>query len=202
MALFAEDKVEPVADHGGSLERARSLFPGAPEPWVDLSTGINPHSYPHGSLSATAFSRLPEVSQAAKLKNAAAICYETASARNVVAAPGTQILLPAVMSLVAPGRAAILSPTYAEHARTAALAGHDILEVSSITELAGASLAVVVNPNNPDGRLMKRAELLALARELQSRGGRVNIVFSASSEITRSAPAVVSVSSSRESEQT
>ena len=25
---------------------ARMLFPGAPEPWIDLSTGINPHSYP------------------------------------------------------------------------------------------------------------------------------------------------------------
>lgn len=159
-----------MADHGGSLERARSLFPDAPEPWVDLSTGINPHSYPHRGLSATAFSRLPEFGEAAKLKNAAAICYGATSAGHIVAAPGTQILLPLVMSLV-PGKAAILSPTYAEHARTAAMAGHDVHEASSVAELAGAELAVVVNPNNPDGRLAKRSELLELARELGGRGG-------------------------------
>ena len=28
--------------HGGSLATARLLFPDAPEPWIDLSTGINP----------------------------------------------------------------------------------------------------------------------------------------------------------------
>src|SRR3546814_10553213 len=46
--------------HGGDLARARALFPEAPEPWVDLSTGINPHSYPYSPLPANAFSRLPE----------------------------------------------------------------------------------------------------------------------------------------------
>jgi hypothetical protein len=28
--------------HGGRLIEARRLFPGAPEPFIDLSTGINP----------------------------------------------------------------------------------------------------------------------------------------------------------------
>ena len=32
--------------HGGALEVARRFAPEAPEPWVDLSTGINPHAYP------------------------------------------------------------------------------------------------------------------------------------------------------------
>ena len=34
--------------HGGSLVQARRLFPGAPEPIIDLSTGINPVAYPIG----------------------------------------------------------------------------------------------------------------------------------------------------------
>ena len=34
------------AHHGGRLGVARSLFPDVPQPWVDLSTGINPRSYP------------------------------------------------------------------------------------------------------------------------------------------------------------
>jgi hypothetical protein len=38
----------------------------------------------------------------------------------------------------------------------------DAAEVSSLGALAGADLAVVVNPNNPDGRRHDKAELLAL----------------------------------------
>ncbi len=36
---------EPLL-HGGDLGAARRLFPGAPEPFIDLSTGINPNPYP------------------------------------------------------------------------------------------------------------------------------------------------------------
>ena len=36
------------------------MFPEAPEPWIDLSTGINPHSYPHSPLPASALARLPD----------------------------------------------------------------------------------------------------------------------------------------------
>jgi cobalamin biosynthetic protein CobC len=88
-----------------------------------------------------------------------------------VPAPGTQILLPLVAALVPPGRASVLAPTYAEHARVAALVGHRVAEVAALRQLAGADLAVVVNPNNPDGRIVARAELLAAAAELRSRGG-------------------------------
>ena len=31
--------------HGGVLDRMRAEFPAAPEPWLDLSTGINPVPY-------------------------------------------------------------------------------------------------------------------------------------------------------------
>ena len=169
--MVTENRAGAVTDHGGSLGRARSLFPDAPEPWVDLSTGINPHSYPHRDLSATAFSRLPEPAEATRLKQTAALCYGAPSARHVVAAPGTQILLPLVMSLVPAGRAVILSPTYAEHARTGGLAGHEVLQARDLAALADADLAVVVNPNNPDGRVTPRADLFELAGKLGRRGG-------------------------------
>lgn len=45
--------------HGGDLDAARRLFPGAPEPWIDLSTGINPVPYPLPPLIASALHRLP-----------------------------------------------------------------------------------------------------------------------------------------------
>lgn len=160
-----------MADHGGSLGRARALFPHAPQPWIDLSTGINPHSYPLFDLPATALTRLPEPARARELAVIAAHAYGALSPDHVALAPGTQILLPRVFSLVKPGRAAILGPTYAEHARTAALAGHTATEVSDFAALADADIAVVVNPNNPDGRVVSRADLLAIAGTLRRRGG-------------------------------
>jgi cobalamin biosynthetic protein CobC len=89
----------------------------------------------------------------------------------VVPAPGTQILLPLVAALVPRGRAAVLGPTYAEFARVAALAGHDVAEVGDIGRLRDADLVVVVNPNNPDGRVSGKDELLDLADALEHRGG-------------------------------
>jgi cobalamin biosynthetic protein CobC len=52
--------LKAVDDHGGSLEKAGALFPDAPKPWIDLSTGVNPHPYPLFSPAATALTRLPE----------------------------------------------------------------------------------------------------------------------------------------------
>jgi cobalamin biosynthetic protein CobC len=164
-------KIGTVDDHGGSLGRARALFPQAPQPFIDLSTGINPHSYPLFDLPATAFTRLPEPGRARDLREVAARAYGAAAAADVVAAPGTQILLPRVMALASPGRAKVLGPTYAEHARAAALAGHSVEDVSDFKDLAGADVAVVVNPNNPDGRIVARPALLDLAGEMAARGG-------------------------------
>ncbi len=160
-----------VADHGGSLARARALFPNAREPWIDLSTGINPHSYPFFDLPATAFTRLPEASRAAELAAVAARAYGAPAGVNVVSAPGTQILLPRVAALIPASRAHVLSPTYAEHRRAAALAGHDVREVTDFDDLFEADLAILVNPNNPDGRIIDRARLLSLAEVMRSKGG-------------------------------
>lgn len=160
-----------MVDHGGSLGRARALFPHAPQPFVDLSTGINPHSYPLFELPATALSRLPEAARLRELARVAAGAYGAPSAENVAVAPGTQILLPRVASLVSPGKALVLGPTYAEHARAAAIAGHAVAEVDDFEALAGAEIAIIVNPNNPDGRVVSRERLLRLAETLRAIGG-------------------------------
>jgi cobalamin biosynthesis protein CobC len=157
--------------HGGDLAAARLQFPNAPEPFIDLSSGINPHAYPVPQVSPDLFARLPQQAALDRLIAAAARAYGAPSADHVMAAPGTQMLLPAVASLVAPGRAAILAPTYVEHARVAALIGHSAREVFDISQLADADLAVVVNPNNPDGRLIASEPLLVLADALKSRRG-------------------------------
>jgi len=169
--MSAEGKSWQAVEHGGSLGTARALFPDAPQPFVDLSTGINPHAYPLFDLPTSALTRLPEPGRLAALVAVAARAYGAPSAHAVVAAPGTQILLPRVAALVRPGRALVLGPTYQEHARAAAIAGHAVAEVTALEQLAEADLAIVVNPNNPDGQVIPRANLLSLAAMLASRGG-------------------------------
>jgi cobalamin biosynthesis protein CobC len=157
--------------HGGDLTAARRRFPDAPEPFIDLSTGINPHSYPLPQMSHEVFAWLPEPAALERLAAIAGRVYGTQSPDQVAPAPGTQILLPSVFALVPAGRAAVLGPTYAEHARVALLVGHQTREATDIDDLADADLAVVVNPNNPDGRVVGKDGLLALADDKRRRGG-------------------------------
>src|SRR6202163_3961332 len=136
-------------ENGGDLGAARLLFPGAPEPFIDLSTGINPYPYPIPQLSPDLFTRLPGQAALDRLAAMAAQAYGAPSAAHVVPAPGTQILLPLVAALVRPGRAAVLGPTYAKHVRAAAGIGHRVEKVAALARLKNLDLAVVVNPNNP-----------------------------------------------------
>jgi len=122
-------------------------------------------------LSPDLLARLPEPAALARLAMAAATAYGALTPRHVVAAPGTQILLLPVAALLPPGRAAVLGPTYAEFSRVAALAGHNVAEVGDIGQLKDVDLAVVVNPNNPDGRVFNKRELLDLADARTRRGG-------------------------------
>ena len=160
----------PLA-HGGDLVAARRLFPNAPEPFIDPSTGINPYSYPLPPLPTDCFTRLPDRAAVGALAATAARAYGAPSEGCVVPAPGTQILLTQVAALATRGRAVILGPTYAEHAHAAQLIGHETIEVSDPNLLRSANLAVVVNPNNPDGRILHKPLLLDIAAELHRRGG-------------------------------
>src|SRR5215471_1427196 len=90
-AIALTDTLAPLP-HGGDLAAARLLFPGAPEPFVDLSTGINPHSYPIPRFASDVFTRLPEPIALERLATAAARAYGAPAGAHVVVAPGTQIL--------------------------------------------------------------------------------------------------------------
>lgn len=56
--------------------------------------------------------------------------------------------------------ARLVAPTYNEHATVLRAAGWQVEDVPQLADLAGADLAIVVNPNNPDGRSHGQAELL------------------------------------------
>jgi cobalamin biosynthetic protein CobC len=157
--------------HGGDLGPFRAAFPAAPEPWLDLSTGINPVPYPLPAIEASAWTRLPPAAGDANLRAAAARAYGAPDPAHVVPAPGTQILIETLPRLVSPTRVAVVGPTYAEHAAAWRRAGHDVEAVPGIGAVGEAAVAVLVDPNNPDGRSHALAERLALAGAMERRGG-------------------------------
>ena len=156
--------------HGGALDVARRLAPAAPEPWIDLSTGINPHSYPLPDLAPEIWSRLPGVAALAELERAAAGRYD-APVGSVVAGPGSQAMIQALARIAPRGAVGVLGPTYGGFKAAFAAAGARVDEAKRVEDMSGLDVAIVVNPNNPDGRITPRADLLALNERIRSRGG-------------------------------
>jgi cobalamin biosynthetic protein CobC len=161
--------VEEDIWHGGDLATARALFPEAPQPWVDLSTGINPIPYPLPALPLSLWTRLPGADDEAALIAAARAAYRVPAQADIVAAPGTQILIELLPRLTPCGPVAILGPTYAEHGHAWRKAGFAVDEAPAPAE--AAATIVVVNPNNPDGRLLSREDLAGLAARCVAGGG-------------------------------
>ena len=149
-----------MREHGGNLDLAQQRFGGRAEDWIDLSTGINRLPYPVGEVSARAWSALPSRAEIETLHQAARHAYRTNAP--LVALGGAQAAIQLLPQLGEPGRARILAPTYNEYAGVLSTAGWDVQEVSGLDALAGADLAIVVNPNNPDGRTFAPRDLLAL----------------------------------------
>jgi cobalamin biosynthetic protein CobC len=145
-------------DHGGNLDAAIRRY--GEGDWIDLSTGINRVPYPLPPLPPELWQALPGARALASLKQAAARAYGSEAALAVLAgAQGAIQLLPMILPC---GRAKILSPTYNEYAAAFAAAGWVVEAVSTPEALAGADVAVIVNPNNPDGRSLTRDEVLRL----------------------------------------
>jgi cobalamin biosynthetic protein CobC len=160
-------------EHGGRLEAARRRWPGAPSPWIDLSTGISPYAFPFARPPMEAWTRLPEPEDVVALETAAAGAYGAPRGTRVVAAAGSQPLLSALTRCLPAGRVGILGFTYAEHERSWRVAGAAVTIVDMVETLGGFDVAVVVNPNNPDGRILEPSVLRDLAARLAETGGRL-----------------------------
>ncbi|OHV77891.1 threonine-phosphate decarboxylase CobD [Ensifer sp. LCM 4579] len=160
----------PIA-HGGGISEAAARFGGAPEDWLDLSTGINPCPVALPEIDPRVWHRLPDghLEQAAR---AAASRYYRTSNLPPLPVPGTQAAIQLLPRVAGPaGRAAILAPTYGEYARVLEAGGMVVDLVETVEDLAAAPFAVVVNPNNPTGRLFQPEQILALAEAMALRGG-------------------------------
>jgi cobalamin biosynthetic protein CobC len=156
--------IDKTVAHGGDLGDVRRRHPDAPQPWIDLSTGINPLPYPVADLPADAWSRLPSHEAGQALIAAAAARYRCEPGQ-LVAAPGTQALIQILPRLAPRARVAIVGPTYAEHELNWRRHGHDVAVVASL-DAADADVVVVVNPDNPTGRLLPPLALRGVAARL------------------------------------
>lgn len=153
-----------MRDHGGNLDAAMAEFGGARSEWVDLSTGINPRPYPQPELPDTSWTALPTRAEIASLIETARNAYSTDAA--CLPTAGAQAGIQMIPRVLKPGTAKIISPTYNEHAASLIASGWQVEPVSEIGELAGADLAVVVNPNNPDGNMSLPSELIEISRKV------------------------------------
>lgn len=163
---------DPALRHGGALDAAIARFGGRREAWLDLSTGINPAPPALPSLSPSLWQRLPEAELETGAIAAARFCYGAPLEAGIVAAPGTQALIAALPALLPQGPIAILEPTYSGHRTAFETAGHAVTSIAALGDIAAdVTTVVVVNPNNPDGRVQEPADLLALADRLAARGG-------------------------------
>ena len=157
--------------HGGDLAAARRTFGSPPCGWLDLSTGVNPWSYPYGTIGPETLTRLPQDDAMEALLAAAREAYGIATADGLAAAPGSQALFQLLPAMRTRCRVAVLAPTYEEHPVAWRCLGHVVNEVGSLGQRPDADVVVVVNPNNPDGRTTDRETLVRAAEKLAPRGG-------------------------------
>ena len=164
-----------LRQHGGRLSHARALHPEAPEPWLDLSTGINPAPYPASAASDSARMRLPDPEQLRALETIAGKAFGSSDSALVVATAGSEAALRAMPYVLRSSGAIVAEPTYSSHADAWNRAGvrmHHILYASHATR---GSTVTIVNPNNPDGAIVSRERVLALHDEWRDRDGYVVI---------------------------
>ncbi|MBW6526107.1 aminotransferase class I/II-fold pyridoxal phosphate-dependent enzyme [Sphingomonas sp. RHCKR7] len=155
--------------HGGRADAAARLYPDAPAPWLDLSTGINPFAWEGGDVPLAALRALPSPAELAELHRAAAAAFEARDAA-ITALPGSEIGLHALAGLGLPRPWHVVAPSYRTHA--AALPGAATIEAAVAEAVArGGGTLLLANPNNPDGRCWPAARLLELARAIGERGG-------------------------------
>ncbi len=158
-----------MLEHGGRLRAAAQRYGIPLEDWLDLSTGIAPYGWELPAVPRSAWTRLPETDDG--LEQAARDYY---GAVGLLPVAGSQAAIQALPRLRGHSRVGILAPTYAEHAAAWRREGHCVTKLSEGAvhrALPQLDVLLLVNPNNPTGRLIEPARLLDWHDELAERGG-------------------------------
>jgi cobalamin biosynthetic protein CobC len=158
--------------HGGGIGAAAALYGGQPADWLDLSTGLNPCAPALPAIPDRIWHRLPDQDLLNETRHAARAFYGSGDILPLPV-PGTQSVIQLLPKLAdRQRRGVILSPTYGEYGRVLSANGFAVDAVTTLDDVDPSSgLIVVVNPNNPTGRLHAPADLLSLADRLAGQGG-------------------------------
>lgn len=157
-----------MLEHGGRLRHAAREYGIALADWVDLSTGINPDTYPIPPIDPLCWQRLPEDHDG--LEAAAAAYY---GSERLLALPGSQAAIQSLPRLFKPMAIACVSPLYEEHPHAWEKAGHQLRRLPTLQRALSVMTPNVLlcNPNNPTANQLPRQSLLDAADQLRRRGG-------------------------------
>lgn len=138
--------------HGGQLHSASREYGIPLNDWLDLSTGINPTSYPLPNVPNNVWQRLPETNDG--LDQIAQAYYGSSFLLSVA---GSQEAIQSLPEVLADGNnrrleVGIIKPAYHSHQQAWSGAGYEIITLT-IHELEGVidelDVLIVVNPTNP-----------------------------------------------------
>ena len=152
--------------HGGDLTGAIARYGIAGEEWLDLSTGINPYAYPcPPEMPVEQAIRLPGQDILKQLLETARTCYAVPEGASICAAPGTEILI-RIQAMLVDGPTTLLPTSYRSYREAWTNAGKEIRDAADadLRSLDNGCNIALVNPNNPNGRVIGADRLLAWAR--------------------------------------
>ena len=180
--------------HGGALNAAAEYFNIPANQWLDISTGINPASWPIPEIPNSVWQRLPEEQDNSPegLEQVALDYYlanntsveKLASRGNILPCAGSQQgirLLPALYNALNQGNKTaakvwVTAGSYAEHGIAWEEQGHRVGKVAcdNISQLLTqqpVDVLILLNPDNPSGHRWPAEQLLKWWSILHRRGG-------------------------------
>lgn len=185
--------------HGGALAAAADYFDIPIERWLDLSTGINPESWPVPAIPSSVWQRLPEQDNSANSLETIALNYyakglplpsTTPTAANILSCAGSQQairLLPHLFKDVqkhakqgaiihTEAKVWVTAGSFKEHGQAWEEQGYRVGTVacdriSQLLTQQPVDVLILVNPDNPSGYRWTPEQLLKWWSILQRRGG-------------------------------
>jgi cobalamin biosynthetic protein CobC len=145
--------------HGGKIDAAVASFGGKKAEWLDLSTGINPNSYPLTKFKKNVWEALPDDETFRNILSAAKLFWNLPTSSSILCSSGASALIALIPFLYTYRTVTIEGPTYSEHEASFRNAGFSLVPKDG-------DVQIIVNPNNPDGRLHLKNKVIKNHRKL------------------------------------
>ncbi len=159
-----------MLEHGGLVLSAANRYGIPIEHWLDLSTGINPESWPLPDIPLESWHKLPQYNDG--LEQAARKYF---GSEHLLTVAGSQSAIQLLPELRSPCRVGCFSPSYAEHRQAWSRCGHDVTCFDQVAvlekSLDNLDVVVVANPDNPTGRMVTPQQLLSWWDKLKKHQG-------------------------------